>query len=124
MNSSFCNIIANCSSGISESLRPYNWLEKKSQYFNANKILNDAKQWDVHTSFVSLRNVDGNGHKSGGSHFLCVGKFFGDAPIDHPAAELTGKIESFLIADISNIESIGGEEFDTFCSNSYRNFSF
>lgn len=85
----------------------------------------------VHTSFVSLRNVDGNGHKSGGSHFLCVDKCaglafltFGDAPIDRPAAELTGKIESFLIADISIIESIGGEEFDAFCSNSYRNFSF
>lgn len=85
----------------------------------------------VHTSFVSLRNVAGNGHKSGGSHFVCVDKWagpafliFGDAPIDRPAAEFTDKIESFVITDLSNIESIGGEEFDAFCSNSFRNFSF
>lgn len=88
--------------------------------------------WRLHTSFVSLRNVDGNGHKSGGSHLLCdwhkwaglSALTFGDAPIDRPAAKLTGMIESFLIVLLSNIESIGGEEFDAFCSNSFRNFSF
>lgn len=71
------------------------------------------------TSCVNRRNVGGNGHNNGGSHFLCVDGFdgliltFGDAPVsrfdEHDTiAELMGTIKSSSITGVSSNKSIDG----------------